>query len=285
MHPNLIPSTVVRAAVAAALALVAGVPAARATEPCGGFGECKALIEINATDGDIGFHFLMDGENLSSATLSDGNGALLFEGFARGPLLEQRLTEIFAESAEPLCWHDPEAEPGELVVTLEEFLARIAGGTYRAVGTGGAGAQATGEDVLTRYLPAAPADVEYEHGEISWHPGDDLGRCASFGELAALVGAGVLPQHPADVAVAMWEVVLEPVVPEGDPTGQLKFTVRVPSGVSALEVAVPRQFLAAFGPDTPGKVEVGAIGLDDNATFSEEEVCINERRGCEEDEE
>ena len=35
-----------------------------ATEPCGDFGECKAIIEINSTDGDVGFHFLMDGDDL-----------------------------------------------------------------------------------------------------------------------------------------------------------------------------------------------------------------------------
>lgn len=33
----------------------------------------------------------------------------------------------------------------------------------------------------------------------------------------------------------------------------------------------------------PVKVEVGAIGLDDNATFSEEDgFCVNEVEGCEE---
>ena len=34
--------------------------------------------------------------------------------------------------------------------------------------------------------------------------------------------------------------------------------------------------------DTPVKVEVGAIGADDNATFSEEDgFCVNEVLGCE----
>ena len=33
--------------------------------------------------------------------------------------------------------------------------------------------------------------------------------------------------------------------------------------------------------DTPVKIEVGAIGEDDNATFSEEDgFCINEDEGC-----
>ncbi len=39
-------------------------------------------------------------------------------------------------------------------------------------------------------------------------------------------------------------------------------------------------------PDgTRVKIEIGAIGLDDNATFSEEDgFCVNEYEGCEEEE-
>lgn len=34
--------------------------------------------------------------------------------------------------------------------------------------------------------------------------------------------------------------------------------------------------------DTPVKLEVGAIGVDDNATFTEEDgFCVNEDEGCE----
>ena len=43
-----------------AVALGTGATVATATEPCDDFGESKALIEINSSDGDIGFHFLMD---------------------------------------------------------------------------------------------------------------------------------------------------------------------------------------------------------------------------------
>jgi len=33
--------------------------------------------------------------------------------------------------------------------------------------------------------------------------------------------------------------------------------------------------------DTPAKIEVGAIGVDDNATFTEEDgFCLNEDAGC-----
>jgi len=40
---------------------------AMATDPCDDFGECKVLIEINASDEDVGFYFLMDRDYLNSA--------------------------------------------------------------------------------------------------------------------------------------------------------------------------------------------------------------------------
>jgi len=93
----------VPAAAAAALAFGTGPTVARATEPCGDFGECKVLIEINSTDGDIGFHFLMDGDDLNSGALVNPKGTKVFGEQAKGPLKEQKLTETFAESAEPIA--------------------------------------------------------------------------------------------------------------------------------------------------------------------------------------
>lgn len=274
-------TTILRIALGAVLAL--GATAATATEPCGDFGECKALIEINATDGDIGFHFLMDGDDLNAGRIHDPNGTKVFEDQAKGPLREQKLTETFAESAEPLCWPDPEADADEEIVTLEEFLDRWAAGTYVFTGMSDGGEKSEGATELTYELPAAPADVDFDGGVISWAPGDDLGNCASFSELADLVAAGTLPVHPEDVAVAAWEVVLEPDVEDGDPVGNLVFSIRVPGDVSPREVTVPADYLASLPDDTPVKIEVGAIGADDNATFSEEDgFCVNEVAGCEE---
>jgi hypothetical protein len=266
----------------AALLLCWGAPVATATEPCGDFGECKVLIEINSTDGDIGFHFLMDGDDLISARLTDARGAIAFEDRAKGPLAAQKLTETFAESAEPLCWANPDADPDEEVVTLEEFLDRWAAGTYRFSGMGEAGEKSEGETVLTHALPAAPSRVEFERGVISWRAGDDLGRCASKAHLDDLVARGVLPTHPKDVAVIAWEIVLEPEVEDGDPTGMLTYTVRVPGDIAPKAVTIPADYLASLPDDTPVKIEVGAIGADDNATFTEVgDFCVNEVEGCE----
>jgi hypothetical protein len=269
------------AAAVVTLVLGVGTTVVTATEPCDDFGECKALIEINSTDGDIGFHFLMDGDDLNSAKIVDPDGKKVFEDKAKGPLKEQKLTETFAESAEPLCWADPNADPDEEIVTLEEFLERWTAGTYVFQGKGDKGEKSTGETELTYALPAAPEDVDFDGSMITWGAGDTLGECASAIELDALVMSGVLPVHPEDVVVAAWEIVFEPDVADGDPTGSLKFTVRVPGNIAVKAVTVPADYLASLPNDTPVKMEVGAIGIDDNATFSEEDgFCVNEVGGC-----
>lgn len=270
-----------RLQVAAGAALVFGTSTTNATEPCGDFGECKALIEINSTDGDIGFHFLMDGDDLNSGRINDPNGAKVFEEEAKGPLREQKLTETFAESAEPLCWADPDADPEEEIVTLEQFLERWAAGTYVFSGMGDNGEKSTGETELTHALPAAPASLAFDDSVITWTAGDDLGKCASYAKLSDLVSVGVLPVHPEDVTVAAWEIVLEPDVEDGDPTGNLVFNVRVSGDIQTKSVTVPADYLASLPDDTPVKIEVGAIGVDDNATFTEVgDICVNEVEGC-----
>jgi len=283
-------STILRVA-AASVVMGVGTTVTMATEPCDDFGECKAIIEINSSDGDIGFHFLMDGDDLNSARIHDPNGAKVFEDQAKGPLHEQKLTETFAESAEPLCWMDPEADPEDLedIVTLEEFLERWAEGTYTFSGSGDGGEKSEGETELTYELPAAPQNLDFDGSTVTWdRPGNilspprgDLGNCASAAELDILVGNGVLTVHPEDVTIDEFEIVLEPDVEDGDPTGSLVFSIRVAGDIATTAVTVPAQYLASLPADTPVKIEVGAIGGEDNATFTEEDgFCVNVDEGC-----
>ena len=258
----------------------------KATEPCDDFGECKALIEINASDGDIGFHWLGDADDLRSMRIDDPNGAKVYTNRASGPLREQKLTETFGESAEPLCWDDPEADEDEEIVTLREFLERWDEGTYIFSGQGEQGEKLSGETELTYMIPAAPADVDFDGTQITWAAGDDLGNCASYNDLTTLVSEGVLPIHPENVVVDAYEVVLEPDVEDGDPVGNLVYSIRVPGDIVTTAVTVPSEYLASLPADTPVKVEVGAIGGEDNATFTEEDgFCVNEDEGCEDEEE
>lgn len=270
----------------ATTALVMGTSAsvASATEPCGDFGECKAIIEINSSDGDIGFHFLMDGDDLNSASIHDPNGHKIFQDQAKGPMKEQKLTETFVESAEPLCWASLDAEEDDEIVFLEEFLDRWAEGTYVFTGTSDGGEKSEGETELTYELPAAPTDLEFDGMVISWAAGDDLGNCADFGRLADLVADGVLPVHPENVTVDEWEVVMEPDLEDGDPLGTLKFSIRVAGDTPMMAMTVPPEFLGLFDENTPGKIEIGALGGEENATFTEIPICINETDdGCEDE--
>jgi len=260
--------------------------AANATEPCEDFGECKVLIEINSTDGDIGFHFLMDGDDLIRAAMFNPNHRQIFKYVTRRELRHQFLTETFAESAEPLCFDpllddDPENDDEDFV-TLEEFLDRWSEGTYHFFGIGEGWEFSWGHTELTFELPAAPTALAYEEeeddgdieGEISWEPGDDLGECSEG--LDELVADGVLPA-PASVPVAAWEVVFEPDVEDGDIVGSFKYVVRIPGDAEELEVEVPDDYLKTLPDDTKVKIEVGAIGFGDNATFTEIfDICVNE---------
>ena len=273
-------STKFFALAATALAGVGSINA-NATEPCGDFGECKVLIEINSSDGDIGFHWLGDADDLRAMRIVDPNGAKVFENRGFGPLREQKLTETFGESAEPLCWPDPEADPDDLedIVTLRDFREIWEPGTYLFRGKGDGGEKLKGETTLSYDLPAAPQDLEFSGGVIMWMPGEDLGNCAPLGDIPALISDDII-SDPAMVPVAAFEVVLEPDLDDGDPVGNLKFTIRVPGTTSSVEV--PGTYLLSLPNDTPVKIEVGAIGVDDNATFTEADgFCVNETLdGC-----
>ena len=286
-------------ALATAVLLSAGLTTANADEPCEGsggfgeFGECKVLIEINATDGDIGFHFLIDGDDLIRTVLFNPDHKRIFSYVARRELREQFVTETFAESAEPLCWADPEAEEeleeGEEleIVTLEDFLELWSAGDYHFFGIGEDWEFSHGVTELSKAIPAAPADVAFNGTVVSWAAGDDLGNCATNAELDDLLGDGDLPIHPEEVLVDAWEVVFEPDFDEDEEEelaatfNSLKFTVRVVGDISTKAVTVPVDYLASLPDDTPVKIEVGAIGGGDNATFTEIfDICVNIDEGC-----
>ena len=65
--------------------------------------------------------------------------------------------------------------------------------------------------------------------------------------------------------------------------GKLKFTIRIAGDIATKAVTVPAEYLADLPDDTLAKIEVGAIGGEDNATFTEiYDICVNETAaGCE----
>lgn len=298
------------------IGVAAGLSAlnASAVEPCGDFGECKVLIETNSTDGDVGFHFLVDGDDLRSLVMrAPNNGRWLFSYQVYGPLRDQRLTEVFAESSEPLCWFDPEEEPDE-VVTLADFLERWEFGEYRFLGFTHRYHRVQGATVLSPLLPAAPLDVELDievddedMGEepeldytVHWamaEPGEGhLGRCSGIDDEGEIFDNGLYNAFQAmngDIFTIVeqpdsWEIVLEPDFnddPEEASAEEIGlamiynshvFSTRIAGNSEELAVEIPDEYIAALPPNTPVKVEVGAIAGDDNATFTEAaDFCVN----------
>lgn len=274
-----------RRALAAACSLCLAVIAGPALAE-GEFSETKVLIEINATDGDAGFHALLDADAWKWAKITDPNGEKIFQEKPHGPLRDQGLTENFFESAEPVC--DPDdAEDGEPFVTLAEFIARFSAGTYMFRGKTLDGERLTGEAELTYDLPAAPdieltEEVAFEFDPmmpettpvvVMWEPGDDLGEKCHDQDLIDMD----IISDPADVDVVGYEVVIEPADDEGiDPNRKVAVQLRGDQD----SLTVPPEYLASLWDDLAEdgflwvKFEIGAIEESHNQTFSEGEFCL-----------
>ncbi len=237
---------------------------AAADVPCGGgeLDECRALIEINATDGDLGFHALFDSEGWDVARILDPNWKRIFSARAKQSLRDQTLTEIFFESDEPPCWFEEGDEDVDWdedeVVTIPEFLERFPAGAYKFRTALPDGGQLFGETHLSHALPAAPREIEFDGETISWEPGNDLGQCEPEE-----------PSNAGNVPLAAYEVVMEPDLEAEDPADEAIaariFRVLVPPEIR--EVRVPDAYLASFAEPTPAKIEVIAIELRDNGSF------------------
>ena len=308
--------------VLAAVALFgASMTTANAESPCPSwgsyneFGECKVLVEINSSDGDIGFHFLVDGDNLIRTSLYNPKWRKIWSYYVRKELRDQTLTESFNESAEPLCFdplldNDPEDEEtfendDEDFRTLAEFVDLWRAGRYYFVGIDNEWDWAVGKTNLTFNLPAAPEEVDFEleeecdadgcdvEGEISWQMGEGLGMCSEFEDIpegVMLVNETGSGEEEYETIVA-WEIVLEPEFDDDDPNSQkgLVYSIRVGAdelecemddGVCVYEQEVPDDYLESLPEDTELKVEIGAITSTDNATFTEEDGFCSTLDGC-----
>ena len=136
-------------------ALVAGavVPADR-TAPTSGddeipFDEADLFFELNDTDGDLGFHALIDGDAWRELEIENPNERENLRVTVSGNLRRQGLTELFFESAEPPF---DELPP-------EEFFRRFPEGEWEIEGTTLDGEELESSDVLRHVMPAPPDNI------------------------------------------------------------------------------------------------------------------------------
>ena len=142
------------------------------------FSEAEIFFEENATDGDLGIHFAIDGEDWTRVLILDPSFRTFFDARARGSARDNGVTGLFSESAEP-----PYDE-----VPREEFLEWFPAGEYVMLGTTTEGDLLFAIATLTHDLPAEPESTAPEEDEeidaslplvIEWEPVADPNPPAS----------------------------------------------------------------------------------------------------------
>jgi hypothetical protein len=114
------------------------------------FAKADVYAELNHTDGDLGFHALIDGEPWKSLAIEDTRERRILAVRNRGRLRRQGLTELFFESAEP-----PFDE-----LTPTQFFKRFPEGTYEVEGITLDNEEMESEVKFTHLMPAPAANIQ-----------------------------------------------------------------------------------------------------------------------------
>jgi len=217
------------------------------------FDDARIIIELNATDGDVGIQVFLDGEAWNEVTIVSPDG-MIFEVKGEGSLKELGLTELFFESNEPSFDELP----------LEEFLALFPEGEYSFIGKTVEGDELVGTATFTHNIPAGPEIVSPAEGAvldpdmpvvIEWDPVTDP-----------------FPGTDSEgIEIVRYQVIVE----REEPQPLLVFSVDLPA--SASQVTVSPEFIE---PGTAYKFEVLAIEAGGNQTISESFFCTDPLTPC-----
>lgn len=131
---------------------LAGNPALVTADDDIPFDEARLFFELNDTDGDLGIHGKVDGDEWKYLEIEDTNERRMLNIRVRGRLRRQGLTELFFESAEPPF-------EGEDALDPADFFKRFPEGWYEIEGITLDGEERESEVYLSHVIPAAPAGV------------------------------------------------------------------------------------------------------------------------------
>ena len=205
-----------------------------ADEHCGDWAIGRVLIEMNASDGDIGFHTLFDGDRLGTRADDEPREETsswmdqAFDGSAA--LATQGVTENFFESSEPSC--EIQDLPAFLRCSLREHTLLIW--------------------MATRAAPCSPMTSRLHRQTSSSTARTSRGNTETTSASAASTDTNPLARTPLSATRWSWSRMLMTLW-----CSNMKFTIRVPASVN--KIRVPKAYRAALPPNTPLKVEVGAI--------------------------
>ena len=238
----------------ALVALIMGAAAPNCWARGGGHGDddgdeisfevADVYAELNDTDGDLGFHALIDGEPWKYLKIEDPRERVILWVSSMGRLRRQGLTELFFESAEP-----PFDE-----LTPEQFFRRFPAGMYEIESRTLEGDEQESEDLFWHVMPAQPGlqldgsvqiEVGVETDTVIKGKCDDedplYGPVEVGGDTVLINWEPVTTSHPTigdpgDITVELYQFVVE------EEESGSKLSVDLPPDVT--EWTVPEEFIA-----------------------------------------
>ena len=217
------------------------------------FDEAHIFFELNNTDGDLGIHALIDGEEWRKLEIRDPNKHRMLKIAVQGRLRMQGLTELFFESAEPTF---DELSP-------EDFFSRFPAGDYEIKGTTLEGDKLASTAELTHVMPAPPGGITLNDallGEIAKERCDEdsdefdpkvvavpSGTVTIVWDDVTMshpnpLGGGAGIQPPIAVAIHNYQVVVEVEVEVNGEELNSVFSVVLPPDQTSM--TVPAEFIA-----------------------------------------
>lgn len=213
------------------------------------FDVADLFFELNNTDGDLGIHAKIDGDDWKNLWIKDPGDRIILSVSAQGRMRQQGLTEISFESAEPPF---DELAPAD-------FLKRFPEGTYDIEATTLDGEELESEVAITHVLPGPP--------KFKFPP---LASCDDPVTVTAPVTVSwnkVTKSHPTigkpnrPIEVERYEVQLERL------DSDLTASYELPSNVTSLPV--PWAFTSK-----PGVVKVEVLVKAEDGNRTAEETCF-----------
>ena len=218
--------------------------------------EADVLAELNDTDGDLGFHALIDADAWDQLTVRDPNGRAILTIRPRRSLALQGMTELFFESAEP--------EFDELAPA--EFFERFPEGRYTISGRTLEGDTLRGAARFSHRMPAPVGNVAVSGVPLAEDcEGEDP---PVVSEPVVISWDPVTASHPeignptsAPIRIERYQLVVEREEPS-----LLIYSIDLPGNLPAYEITVPPEFLA-LGEEF--KYEILARARNNNQTALE----------------
>ena len=219
------------------------------------FSEARVFFQLNDTDGDLGFHAILDGEPWKRLSIESPDEVELLRIRTRSELRLQGLTELRFESAEPTF---DELDPNE-------FFARFPEGVYEVEATLLEGGELESEVEISHVLPAAPSNLRVSGVAVPEECDED--PIPVIAGPIVLSWDPVVASHPdlglpGPIEISRYEVAIE----REEPTS---LTLTVDLDPDTVELTVPAELI-----DSGDEIKFQILATDEGGNETSSESCF-----------